>query len=65
MIMTKQLALQAYSLVDHLETLSWQLAGKQDHKAFERVNHILNKARQRYYRRYHAFKSQGSSSIPP
>ena len=65
MIMTKQLALEAYSLVDRLDTLSWQLARNQDYQAFERVGHILNKARSRYYRRYHAFKSQGSSSISP
>lgn len=65
MIMTKQLALEAYSLVDRLDTLTWQLARKQDHQAFERVDRLLNKAMRRYSRRYHALKSQSSSSISP
>lgn len=61
--MIKKLALEAYLLVDRLDTLSWQLAREQNHQSFERVDRILKKAKARYYRRYHELQSQSSTDI--
>ena len=56
MDMMKKLALEAYLLVDKLETLSWKLAKDQDTQNYHRVQILWRKALTRYGRRYVKFQ---------
>ena len=61
MKMTRKLALEAYSLVDRLDSLSWNFAKSQDSKNYERVQRVWHKALTRYQRRYDQLKKTDSS----
>ncbi len=57
-----EIVLQAQTLYDKLDKLCWHYAQQQDESNYKRVRRILEKASNRYERRYKAFDSRTSTS---
>ncbi len=57
-----ELVLQAQNLDRELDKLCWHYAQQQDEYNYKRVRRILEKALDRYERRYKAFDSRTSTS---
>ena len=57
-----ELVLQAQTLYNKFYKLCWHYAQQQDESNYKRVRRILEKALDRYERRYKAFDSRTSTS---
>lgn len=55
--MTKDLLDQAYKLYAHLNKLLWDASYKQDINAYSKLQKVLNKALDRYERRFNKYRS--------